>query len=100
VRVLTPKSEKNEGQLKKFIGIIALCGAVSGCEPIANPPIVSGFNGSSVGIQAAGFFGNEKPTPEHAAEAARICGKVQKNAEYASSRMVSDYQIEHLYLCL
>jgi hypothetical protein len=35
------------------------------------------------------------------AEAARICAKgSNKRAEYASTRQMPDYSVEHLYLCL
>jgi len=34
------------------------------------------------------------------AEAAGICGKRGKTAEYASIRQVADYEVEHLFLWL
>jgi hypothetical protein len=69
--------------------------AVAGC---VSEPLVSDFNGSSVKLQTDMF--TAKPAETTLAEASRICGKVGKKAEYASSRALPDYNYEHLYLCL
>ncbi len=61
-------------------------------------PIVSDFNGSSVKLVES--FGGAKPTDATVAEASRICGKVGKTAEAASSRALQDYTTEYLFLCL
>ena len=61
-------------------------------------PVVSDFNGSSVKLVEE--FGGRQPVDATRAEAARICGKIGKTSEYASSRVVGDFQIEHLFLCL
>jgi len=69
--------------------------ALSGC---VTTPVVSDFNGSSVKIQES--FGGRAPSAETKAEAARICGKVGKKAEGASTRELPNYQTEYLFLCL
>ncbi len=61
-------------------------------------PIVSDFNGSSVKIVED--FGSRNPTEATVAEAKRICGKVGKTSEYASTRNLPNYQTEYLFLCL
>jgi hypothetical protein len=61
-------------------------------------PMVSDFNGSSVKIVED--FGGQNPSPATVAEAQRICGKVGKTSEYASTRNVANYQTEYLFLCL
>lgn len=76
---------------------LTIVAAVSGC---VSQPVVSDFNGASVKIQTDALLA-PKPSPETAAEAARICragGKAR--AEYASSIEVLNYRMEHLYLCL
>lgn len=76
-----------------FIGTLLLsaCGAA---------PVVSDFNGSSVKIQTSAFTPMKEARASTKAEANRICGKVGKHAEYASSRELPNYVYEHLYLCL
>lgn len=61
-------------------------------------PMVSDFNGSSVKVVED--FGGRTPTPATVEEAKRICGKVGKNSEYASTRSLPNYQTEYLFLCL
>jgi len=61
-------------------------------------PAVSDFNGSSVKIVED--FGGMKPSSATVAEAARICGKVGKTSEYASTRSLPNYETEYLFLCL
>ena len=61
-------------------------------------PAVSDFNGSSVKIVEE--FGARNPSPATVAEAQRICGKVGKGTEYASTRNLPNYQTEYLFLCL
>lgn len=61
-------------------------------------PMVSDFNGSAVKIVED--FGGMKPTPASVEEAKRICGKVGKTSEYASTRNLPNYQTEYLFLCL
>lgn len=86
----------------KFAATAALIASItlSACTTTEAVPVVSSFNGDSVGLQGPGFFGNEKPTPAFLAEANRLCGRRGLKAEYASSRMVADYTLEHLYLCV
>jgi hypothetical protein len=62
------------------------------------PPAVSDFNGSSVKIVEE--FGGRNPSDATVAEARRICGKVGKGYEYASTRSLPNYQTEYLFLCL
>ena len=64
------------------------------------PPIVTEFNGDSVTIQGADFTYDDSLKTLYKAEADRICGKIGKRAEYASSRAVPGYVMQHLYLCL
>ncbi len=84
----------------KLTATAALIATLAACTTTEAVPVVSSFNGDSVGLQGPGFFGNEKPTPAFAAEANRLCGRRGLQAEYASSRMVADYTLEHLYLCV
>lgn len=80
--------------LTRYLPLIGLF-ALAACDI---PPAVSDFNGSSVKIQTSAFNAN---APQLAsAEAARICQKVGKRAEYASTRQISDYDLELLFLCL
>lgn len=77
--------------------ILASALALSACDV---RPVVSGFNGSSVSIQTSAFTPVKEAKASTQAEANRICGKVGKRAEYASTRALPDYNSEHLYLCL
>ena len=61
-------------------------------------PVVTDFNGSSVKLVED--FGARKPSAATVAEAQRICGKVGKTSEAASSRALPNYQTEYLFLCL
>ncbi len=80
--------------MKKTILSIALGALVAGCD---TPEPVTAFNGYSVNIQAALLDNN----PQHAQEAQRLCGKVGKRAEHASTTPIRDTLLEnHLYLCL
>lgn len=76
------------------------CGIMAACVPTEAVPVISGFNGDGVQLQGPGFLGTEKPTEAFLAEANRLCGRRGMKAEYASSRMVADYTMEHLYLCI
>ena len=79
------------------IKILTCALALTACDAT---PVVSDFNGSSVKIQTSAFTAVKDARVATQAEADRICGKVGKLAEYASSREVPDYVYEHLYLCL
>jgi hypothetical protein len=71
---------------------VAACGAPT--------PIVSDYNGSAVKIQLSSLIDGSR-NDETDAEATRICKAGGKGrAEYASSRDMGDYNMEHLYLCL
>ena len=64
-------------------------------------PLVSDYNGASVKIAMTNFAGEGGRSAATDAEALRICQKGGKRtAEYASVRQSSEYQVEHLYLCL
>lgn len=65
-------------------------------------PAVSEFNGSSVTIQQSTIVTvPNHEQPEIIAEAKRICGKVGKRAEYASTRSAPNAAYaDHLFLCL
>lgn len=71
---------------------------LSACVPSA--PIISDYNGASVKIAQDNYFGEGARNATTDAEAARICSKTGKKAEYASVRQSAEYQVEHLYLCL
>lgn len=74
--------------------------ALAACVP-AGEPLVSDYNGASVKIAMTNFAGEGVRSEITDAEALRVCQKGGKRtAEYASSRMANDYQLEHLYLCL
>ena len=64
------------------------------------PPVVSDFNGSSVKLQTSSLVPVHDAKASTQTEAGRICGKVGKQAEYASTRTLPNYVSEHLYLCL
>lgn len=85
--------------MKKIAPIIALTAFVAGCgEP---NPIVADFNGDSVKIQTHAFDNADEARASATAEAQRICQKGhKKRAEYASSRNLPNYIVEHLFLCL
>ena len=71
---------------------------LAGCS---TDPLVSDFNGSSVKLQTDVFMTLAEAKKKTQAEASRICAKVGKQAEYASSReLPGGYVLEHLYLCL
>ena len=76
------------------------CFTITACTTTEAVPVISGFNGDSVQLQGPGFLGTEKPTEAFLNEANRLCGRRGMKAEYASSRMVADYTMEHLYLCI
>ena len=61
-------------------------------------PMVSDFNGNSVKVVED--FGSRQPSAATVEEAKRICGKVGKTTEYASTRSLPNYQTEYLFLCL
>ncbi len=82
--------------MSRFLTGIAVL-AVAGCTA---DPLVSDFNGSSVKLQTSAFVPLAQAKAQSQAEANRICGKVGKHAEYASSREMPGYVLEHLYLCL
>lgn len=78
---------------------VASAMALSACD--VTEPIVSDFNGDSVTVVTAGFDSVEYQRRTAQVEADRICGKVGKAAEYASTRTdPNTYQNSNLYLCL
>ncbi len=68
------------------------------CACVPSNPLVSQYNGDSVNLQTSSFATEDKAKVQ--AEADRICAKGGKRAEYASTRQLPDYILEHLYLCL
>ncbi len=73
---------------------------LSACVP-PGEPIVSDYNGDSVKIAMANAFGEGGRSAETDAAALRSCNKGGKRtAEYASTSISGEYQVEHLYLCL
>lgn len=78
-----------------FIPLISLAACIEA------QPLVSDFNGDSVKVQVSSFAPQDEARAKSLGEAERICGRVGKSAEYASSRtLADDYTYEHLYLCL
>ncbi|MBB4207248.1 hypothetical protein [Roseinatronobacter bogoriensis] len=81
----------------KFTLPILAALAITACAPIA----ATGFNGDSVTIQSpSGTVDNDVTR-----EASRICGTVNKRAEFASSTQAYAPQYmsgawNHLFLCL
>lgn len=74
--------------------------ALAACG-VPSEPIVSDFNGASVKIAMINYMGEGARNDASDAEAARICATSgKKRAEYASTRPLPGYQLEHLYLCL
>lgn len=73
--------------------------ALTACVP--SEPLVSDYNGDSVKLVQANWAGEGVRNSVSDAEALRICRAAGKQkAEFGSSRMINDIQIEHLYLCL
>jgi hypothetical protein len=82
----------------KRLSIFAALLPLTAC--VTATPIVAEFNGSSVTLAGPDFaYVDDATKANFLAEANRICGKVGKRAEYASS-MDLPYQVNHLYLCL
>ena len=85
-------------RISKFIVPLAFLALVA-CD--VTEPIVSDFNGDSVTVVTSGLDSVEYQRQTATNEANRICGKVGKTAEYASSRTDPDtYQAYNLFLCL
>lgn len=85
--------------MKKCFCILAATLVVSACD--VTQPVVSDFNGNSVKVATSSFDTIEYQRQTAGAEAARICGKVGKKAEYASTTTnPQTYQSINLYLCL
>lgn len=84
--------------MRRFLIVLGLA-PLTAC--IEAQPLVSDFNGDSVKVQVSAFAPQDEARAKSLAEAQRICGRVGKQAEYASSRAVADgYTTEHIFLCL
>ena len=80
---------------------VAMAGLAALAACVEAEPIVSDFNGDSVTIVTSDFDSKEYQLQTSKAEADRICGKVKRRAEYASTRHNSQtYENANLYLCL
>jgi len=80
---------------------VALAGLVALAACVEAEPIVSDFNGDSVTIVTSDFDSKEYQLRTSKAEADRICSKVRRKAEYASTRYnPQTYENANLYLCL
>ncbi len=77
------------------LALATLAGCVSPSEPI-----VSDYNGDSVKISQYNYFSEGGRHAGTDAEAARICAKKGRKAEYASVRYLPNSYAEHLYLCV
>jgi hypothetical protein len=85
--------------MKKLCMSISTMLALAACD--VTEPVVSDFNGNSVKIATSSFDSVEHQRKTALVEANRICGKVGKKAEYAStSANAQTYQNTNLYLCL
>ena len=87
--------------MKKYYLLLAASVLIAACD--VTQPVVSDFNGNSVKVATSSFDSLEyqRQTAEAEAEASRICGKVGKKAEYASTTTnPQTYQSINLYLCL
>ncbi len=81
-------------QAKFALLILIPAAALAGCAP----PAAVGFNGNSVTIRTS--TPQEQDKQAAAVEAQRICGKVGKRAEYASTTYIHDLNYENLFLCI
>ena len=80
-----------------FFTVVALL--TTACD--VTEPVVSDFNGNSVKGATSSLDTIEYQRQTAGAEASRICGKVGKKAEYASTTTnPNTYQSTNLYLCL
>ncbi len=61
---------------------------------------VTEFNGASVKVTIPIISKPSASTIRADEEAERICKRVRKRAEFASSRILENYSTERLYLCL
>lgn len=85
--------------MKKYHFLFAASVLIAACD--VTEPVVSDFNGNSVKIATSSFDTMEYQRKTAGAEASRICGKVGKKAEYASTTTnPQTYQSINLYLCL
>lgn len=81
----------------KIAAILAICAA-----PVAAQDVVA-FNGYSVMLEGRpdkGSAGLPVPTEAVSGEATRICGTLQKSAEFASASMTDAVYARFLFLCL
>lgn len=79
--------------------LVAVALFVTACD--VSDPVVSDFNGNSVKVVTSSFDTVEYQRETAGVEANRICGKVGKKAEYASTTTNQQtYQSTNLYLCL
>ncbi len=79
--------------------VLAAAALLAACVP--SEPLVTDYNGASLKLTMTNFAGEGVISDATNAKALTICQSGGKRrTEYASSRMVNDYQIEHLYLCL
>lgn len=69
------------------------------CACVTTEPLVAGYNGDSVAIQRPSFD-TAAVTPEDTALAQSTCAIKGRSAQYASTCMVAQYQMEHLFLCV
>jgi len=83
----------------KRLAIFAFGLGLAGCVE-SSIPVVSDYNGASVKIQEPGLFTSTPPSAAAIAEAGKICKTAGKRANFASSSMVSEYRVDHLFLCL
>lgn len=85
--------------MRKFVFFTIAALLTTACD--VTEPIVSDFNGNSVKVATSALDTIEYQRQTAGAEASRICKKVGKKAEYASTTTnPNTYQSINLYLCL
>lgn len=85
--------------MKMHYYLLAAALMVAACD--VTEPVVSDFNGNSVKVATSSLDTVPYQRQTAGVEASRICGKVGKKAEYAStSTNPQTYQNINLYLCL
>ena len=80
--------------MKQFAGAILAVSLVSACAA----PAAVDFNGNSVKIRTSTNSESDRVGAQK--EATRICGKVGKSTDHASTTYIHDLNIQHHYLCI
>lgn len=84
--------------MKRAVASLLAVVILSGCLPTR--AFVTEFNGASVKVTVPIIANRGNSMLRADEEAQRICKRVRKRAEFASSRILENYSTERLYLCL